>query len=99
VGIGAFATAYLVSRLGLGMPVAMLAAAATGAAMAGLLGLAAAVVLATTLALAPLFQVENTCPNRVLPYEPVPTRTLLFRNGEMRAFAVKSTLRRPLARS
>ena len=54
--------------------------------------IAAAVVLATTVALAPLFQVENTCPNRVLPYEPVPTRTLLFRNGEMRAFAVANAL-------
>lgn len=54
--------------------------------------IAAGVVLATTLALAPLFQVENTCPNPVLPYEPVRTSTLLFRNAEMRSFVAANAL-------
>lgn len=54
VGIGAFTTAYLVSRLAVGFPVAVLAAAATGAAMAGVLGLAALRIRGLYLALVTL---------------------------------------------
>jgi MFS family permease len=54
--------------------------------------IAAAAVFATTLALAPLFRVENPCPNRVLPYEPTSIRKLLLRNGELRSFAFANAL-------
>jgi MFS family permease len=54
--------------------------------------IAGVVVLATTLALAPVVRVKNTCPNSVLPYDPVPAGRLLLRNGELRDFAAANAL-------
>jgi MFS family permease len=54
--------------------------------------IAGAAVLATTVALAPVLRLENTCPNQVLPYETNSIRRLLLRNGELRAFAATNAL-------
>ncbi len=54
--------------------------------------IAGVAVLATTVALAPLLRLENTCPNPVLPYETVSIRRLLLRSGELRAFASANAL-------
>lgn len=54
VGIGAFSSAYLAFRLAVGFPVAVLLAAATGAALAGVLGLAALRIRGLYLALVTL---------------------------------------------
>jgi MFS family permease len=54
--------------------------------------IAAAAVLATTVALAPLFRIRNRCPNPVVPYEPIAASALLFRNSDMRAFTAANAL-------
>lgn len=53
--------------------------------------LAGAAVVATALALAPIVRLENTCPNPVLPYEPIPLRGLL-RRSELRGFSIANAL-------
>jgi MFS family permease len=53
--------------------------------------IAAATVIGTTLALAPIIRLENRCPNPVLPYEAVSIGGL-FRSGQLRAFAVANGL-------
>ena len=54
--------------------------------------LAGLAVVATTFALAPLLQVENKCPNPLLPYETLSVKRLLFRDRELRAFAGANAL-------
>jgi MFS family permease len=54
--------------------------------------IAAIAVVATTFALVPLLQVENRCPNPLLPYETVSLRQLLFHDAELRAFAGANAL-------
>jgi MFS family permease len=54
--------------------------------------IAAVAVVATTVAIAPIFELENSCPNPVLPYEPGSLRRLVLRNAELRVFAVVNML-------
>ena len=54
--------------------------------------IAAVALVATTLALGPIFRLENRCPNPVLPYERVSLRSLVLRSGELRAFAAANAL-------
>jgi len=54
--------------------------------------LAAVALVLSTLALAPVFGVENACPNAVLPYETVSLRRLVLASGELRAFAAVNAL-------
>jgi MFS family permease len=54
--------------------------------------IAAFAVVATTLALAPVLRLENKCPNRLLPYETLSVRRLLFHDRELRSFAGANAL-------
>jgi MFS family permease len=53
--------------------------------------LAGAAVLGTTLALAPLMNLENKCPNPVVPYDTVSIRRLL-QSSDLRTFAAANAL-------
>jgi maltose/moltooligosaccharide transporter len=78
---------------GTGLGVALLAGGLLLSAWRPLPFLIAAVaVVATTVAIAPIFRLENSCPNRVLPYEPGSLRRLLLRSGELRVFATVNML-------
>jgi MFS family permease len=54
--------------------------------------IAATVVVATTVALVPVFQLQSHCGNRTLPYEAAPLRQLLQRNPKLRTFAAVNAL-------
>jgi maltose/moltooligosaccharide transporter len=54
--------------------------------------LAAVFLCATTLALLPVSRLENSCPNRTLPYEVPTLRRLLLRSRELQAFALANAL-------
>ncbi len=82
---------------------AVLRGAGLGAALiaAGLLlgawlplpfAIAAATVIATTFALSPVLRLDGDCRNRVLPYEPLSLRRLLFRSSELRTVAAANAL-------
>ena len=53
---------------------------------------AAAAIVATTVALLPVARLENSCPNPTLPYRSASVRDLLLRDGSMRSFAVANAL-------
>ena len=52
----------------------------------------AAVVVATTVALLPVFQLQSHCGNKVLPYEAASLRELVLSNGKLRMFALLNAL-------
>jgi MFS family permease len=54
--------------------------------------IAAVAVVTTTLALAPLLRLDNSCLHPVLPYETRSLRRLLLGNGQLRAFATANAL-------
>jgi MFS family permease len=53
---------------------------------------AAAVVVVTTVALLPVFELQNQCGNRALPYGAMSLRELVLGNGKLRMFAVVNSL-------
>jgi MFS family permease len=54
--------------------------------------IAAATIIATTLALAPVLRLDSDCSNRVLPYDRVSFVALLRRSGELRTVAAANAL-------
>src|SRR5439155_1824374 len=52
----------------------------------------AAGVVATTVALLPVFQLQSHCGNKVLPYEAASLRELVLSNGKLRMFALVNAL-------
>ena len=52
----------------------------------------ATVVVATTVALLPVFQLQSHCGNKVLPYEAASLRELVLSNGKLRMFALVNAL-------
>jgi MFS family permease len=54
--------------------------------------IAAAAVIATTLALAPVLRLESDCGNRVLPYDRLSLWQLLRRSGDLRSVAAANAL-------
>jgi maltose/moltooligosaccharide transporter len=54
--------------------------------------LAAAAIVATTLALLPVARLENACPNAMLPYSGGSVRDLLLHDSSMRSFAAANAL-------
>jgi MFS family permease len=78
---------------GLGLGVALL----TGGLLLGVWQplpflIAAATLVATTLALLPVFRLQARCANSVLPYEAAPLRRLLQRNPSLRTFSLVNAL-------
>jgi MFS family permease len=78
---------------GLGLGIALL----TGGLLLGLWQplpflIAAAVLVASTMALLPVFRLQSRCNNSTLPYEPAPLRRTLLRNPNLRLFAVVNAL-------
>jgi MFS family permease len=53
--------------------------------------IAAAALVATTVALAPIFRLESDCASRVLPYETVSLRQLLLAGGPLRLVILANT--------
>jgi MFS family permease len=54
--------------------------------------IAAAVVILTTAALLPIFQLQSHCGNRTLPYEATSLRELVLRDSKLRLFALVNAL-------